>query len=351
MNNSADTPMQLPYEWQVNSMEKYVRKAIRELTSYEVHKWDYHIKLDANESIEWLEGLNRYPDDTSEAVISAIAQWRSVKKEQLLVGNGSSELIELTMKTFLSPGESVVTFEPTFSMYKIFTKLYSGKYAAMKMDSEFNLDVDRFIEFIYEEHAKLVIISNPNNPTGKVIPLEDIKKIAEQSDAIIILDEAYIEFGGESAIKLIEDYDNLIVLRTFSKAMGLAGIRFGYMIANEEAIGYIRRVKSPYNVNTVTQNTALKAFDNLEQIEENVELVKTERAWLFDQLETMNMSPVSSKANFILFKCTEDLYKKLRDSGILIRVFGGELTGYCRITVGTPAENRTTIGMMKGESA
>lgn len=328
-------------------MEKYVRDKIKDLKSYQVNKVPYTIKLDANEGIDWKDGLNRYPDDSAEELIKKIASWLDKPTEQLLIGNGSSELIELTLKTFLDPDECVVSLDPTFSMYQVFTTIYNGRYAGFKLDDDFEFETDDFIRFIKEEKAKIVLLSNPNNPTGKSIPYNEIIKIVETSDAIVVLDEAYIEFGGESLIDVIDQYDNLIVLRTFSKAFGMAGIRLGYMLSNEGVIDYIKRVKSPYNVNQVTQENGIKALENMSLIKKNIDLIKKERSWLYQELLKLDILPVDSTANFILFKYEKPVAKYLLDEGIQIRKFSGKLDNYYRITVGTNEENQVVIQKLK----
>ena len=328
-------------------MKQNVRKVVRDLKPYVVNKLDYRVKLDANEGINWLEDLNRYPDDSSEALIEKLSEWLNKSPDQLIVGNGSSELIELVLKTFLDPGEVVASFEPTFSMYRIFTLLYNGRYEGYELNEDFELDVNGFIGFIKEKKAKIVLVTNPNNPTGRSIPIESVLKIVENSDAIVVLDEAYVEFGGDSAIDYVEKYDNLVVLRTFSKAIALAGIRLGYLVAGEELTGYVKRVRSPYNLNALSQEMGLKAFDQFDQIAENVETIREERSKLEKALGEMGLEPVPSDANFIMFKCEKDIWDTLVSDGVLIRQFGKDLSGYYRVTVGTESENKIAIESLR----
>jgi histidinol-phosphate aminotransferase len=328
-------------------MEKYVRKVVKNFKPYKVNKLDYRVKLDANEGIKWNEDLNRYPDDSAEYLISKLSIWLNKTPEQLIVGNGSSELIEMVMKTFLDPGEVLVSFEPTFSLYSMFTTLYNGIYEGYQMDESFKLNVGQFIDFANEKKAKIVLVSNPNNPTGRSIPIKDVIEIVENVDAIIVLDEAYVEFGGDSAIDYVEKYNNLVVLRTFSKAIALAGIRLGYLVASEELTSYVKRVRSPYNLNALSQEIGLTVFDKLDMIADNVQIIKDERAKLEKALDELGLNPVPSDANFILFKCEQDLWDSLVAEGVLIRQFGGDLSGYYRITVGTEAENKMAIESLR----
>lgn len=325
-------------------MRKYLRKEIKELKAYELVEREYRLKLDANEGIDWINGLNRYPLDRSDKVRERLGEKLLVNSNKILVGNGSSELIELMMKAYLEAGQVVASISPTFSMYKIFTIIHKGNYLAYPLDNMESLNVDGFIEFIREKKAKLVILSNPNNPTGTIIKRQDIFKIIKSVDAMVVLDQAYIEFADEqiSEEELI-DFDNLVVLRTFSKAIGLAGIRLGYMLANKETIDCINLVRSPYNVNTLSQEMALKALSNDKLIRENVMIIKKERERMREYLEKNGIRPLPSSANFLFFKAPKYLYEGLLEKGILIRDFGLGLDGYHRLTIGSKSENDLVI--------
>ena len=320
-------------------MEKYLREEIKNLNAYEVINRDFQIKLDANEGIDWIDGLNRYPIDRSDKLREKLAERLGKSPNELVVGNGSSELIELVMKAYVEAGETVVSFSPTFSMYRNFTIIHKGRYRDYPLENMERLDVEGFIDFIKEEKAKLVILSNPNNPTGYLIQKEDIIKIVSSVDAMVILDEAYIEFSNYPKGDDTREFSNLIVLRTFSKAMGLAGIRLGYMIANQEIIGYINRVKSPYNVNVLTQAMGLKALENNSITSANIETIKKERERMRIALEENGIKVLPSQANFLFFEAPKYIFDALTDRGIFIRNFGGQLQGYYRLTIGTPKEN------------
>ncbi len=330
-------------------MERYLRAEIKKLKAYKVVEKDYRVKLDANEGIEWVDGLNRYPVDRSDKLREELSEKLGKNPDEIVLGNGSSELIELMMKAYLEAGETVVSFSPTFSMYKIFTIIHKGEYAEYPLDDMQSLNVEVFIDFIKEKKAKLVILCNPNNPTGTLISKEDILKIVKSVDAMVVLDEAYIEFADYPQEVDTLEFDNLVVLRTFSKAMGLAGIRLGYMIANKETIDCINRVKSPYNINSLTQEMGLKALQNESAINENIKTIKEERERMRGFLEDNRIKPFPSGANFLFFKAPINIYKALCDNGILIRKFGGELKGYYRLTIGRPEENNNVIKVMEEE--
>ena len=330
-------------------MEKYLRKEIKKLKAYELVEKDYRVKLDANEGIDWLDGLNRYPVDRSDKLREKIAEKLEKNPDEIVLGNGSSELIELMMKAYLEAGETVASFSPTFSMYKIFTIIHKGEYVDYPLEDMERLNVEAFINFVKEKKAKLVIISNPNNPTGTLIPKKDILKIVESVDAMVILDEAYIEFADYPQGVEIREFENLVVLRTFSKAISLAGIRLGYMIANKETIDCINRVRSPYNVNSLTQEMGLKALKNDSIISENIKTIKKERERMREFLEKNGIKPLPSGANFLFFKAPIKIYEALWNKGILIRKFDGELESYYRLTIGRPEENNIVIKAIEEE--
>lgn len=325
-------------------MYKYLRDEIKELKNYDVNQLHCRIKMDANEGIDWLEGLNRYPDDYCTTLREMLSEKLGVEKDELVFGNGSSELIEQVMRAYLDYGEKVLSFSPTFAMYKIYTIINKGKYVDYPLKDFQNLDVDGFIEFIKEEKPKIVLLCNPNNPTGSLIKEEDINRIIEACDCMVILDEAYVEFAYENPPINIDKYKNLIILRTFSKAYSVAGIRLGYMIADKEIIGYINRVRSPYNVSTLSYKYGIKALENEKLAMKNTQLIVSERDRMETEMSNMGLKPVPSSANFIFFTGPEGLADSMLKDGVLIRAFGPEIY---RITVSTPEENNEAIRAMR----
>lgn len=328
-------------------MYKYLREEIKSLSAYEVKEMEYKVKLDANEGVDWMDGLNRYPVDRSDELREQLAKRLNKKPQELLLGNGSSELIELVLKAYLEADEAVVSISPTFSMYKIFTIIHKGRYEDYTLINMETLDVDGFIKFVSEKKAKIVILSNPNNPTGSLIPKEDILRIVKSVDAMVVLDEAYVEFSEYPYGDDTGEFKNLVVLRTFSKAIALAGIRLGYMIAHEEIIGYINRVRSPYNLNVLTQSAGLKALNDSGITKTNIEIIKSERKRMKEALEKKGFKPIDSHANFLFFPGKKGLGESLADKGILIRGFGGGLEGYYRLTIGTRGENDAVLNAIE----
>lgn len=320
-------------------MYKYLRKDIKNFKSYEVNDVEHSYKLDANEGIPWLDDLNLYPNDGCEDLREKLSELLDKTPQELLIGNGSSELIDYIMKAYLEYNEIVVSISPSFAMYKIYTIINKGKYEDYPLENMEYLNVEGFIRFIQDKGAKLVFLSNPNNPTGSIISKEDLRKIVSSVDGMVVLDEAYIEFSDYPLEDWTREFKNLIVLRTFSKAMALAAIRLGYMIAHKEVIGYINRVRSPYNVNSLTQKVALESLESLDKIYDNIGIIKSERMRIKEELDRLGFKTFPSWTNFIFFYGGKGLEGELLKKGILIRGFGGELEGYYRVSIGRPKEN------------
>lgn len=348
---------------------KWVRKDIDNLKEYKVDNKEYRIKLDANEGenillkdftrmdMEFLKDINRYPGKLEEKLKEEIGGYIKVKTENIILGNGSSEMIDLVMKTFIDKGDRILSFIPTFSMYSIFSNIYGGEFVGIQGESfysdkspreDFSLDIDILIEKAKEINPKLIILCNPNNPTGFLIDKASIKKLLENVDSIVLVDEAYIEFAEESMVDEIDIFDNLVVLRTFSKALGLAGLRLGYLLANLRITNIVNKVKPPYNLNSLSQGFAIRALENKVLIKTYVESVKVEREILYGNLKELGLKVYPSSGNFILFYSqVKGLGEKLESKGILIRVFSGELESYYRVTIGNKYENREFVNCLE----
>ncbi|WP_291583227.1 histidinol-phosphate transaminase [Clostridium sp. UBA6640] len=339
-----------------------VKESIRDLKEYVPNNLKYRIKLDANEGKNILfkdiykEGIkfegdfniNFYPDNEAILLREEIGKYININPANIIAGNGSSEMIELIIKTFVDKDEVILSFAPTFSMYSIFSKIYSTKFIGIKSNEDFSVDIELLINKAKEVNPKVVILCNPNNPTGYLIDEEHIKRLLEKTDSIVVVDEAYIEFAGDSMVNEIGNYKNLIVLRTLSKALGLASVRLGYMASNEKIINIINKVRSPYNLNALTQYVGVMALKNKDKIMSYVEKVKKEREFLYSKLKEIDIKAFKSYGNFIFFKCEiADLKYKLANHGILIRDFSEDLKGYFRVTVGSKYENREFIKCLK----
>ncbi len=275
---------------------------------------------------------------------AAISEYAGARAEQVLVGNGSDEVLDLAVKLFLNPGEKAIIPIPTFSMYEGIIKLYSGHPVYVPFSKNFEFNVDEMLERIDAE-TKIVFICSPNNPTGSAISRGDLERILEKR-VVVILDEAYVEFAKRSNIDLLEKYENLVVLRTFSKAFGLAGLRIGYGVAREEVVQHMLRIKPPFTVNTLAQRAAAAALMDKKHLKRTISTIKEGRAFLYEKLSKMpgvNIYP--SHGNFLLVKLPErvDVVDKLLEKGIIVRdcsSFRGLSKSFFRVSIGRPEENR-----------
>ena len=336
------------------------KESIRSLEPYVTNPTICSVKLDANEGdkdlyLDLLKKLgesditlNYYPDDSYSELKKEINNYVGYEPKNITVGNGSSELLDLCVKTFVDTDELILSLDPTFSMYSIYAKIVNSKYMGAGEGNDFTIDVDNVIKAIKENNPKLTIICNPNNPTGTVIKKEDVLRIVKSTDNIVIADEAYMEFSDESVVDEIENYDNLIVVKTMSKAFSMAGIRTGYLIANKELVQTIEKVRPPYNLNSISAFLATKALQQKEKMFDYVKALKNQRQKIYNGLLNMGVKVYESGANFIFFKSEiENLEEKLIKDDILIRKFGGKLDNYYRVTVGTEEENEAFLESMK----
>ena len=335
------------------------KQSVKELQPYVVNPVVCSVKLDANEGNKDLFKdlikdigddfyLNLYPDDNYTELKEAIVNYIGCKIENISVGNGSSELLDLCVKTFVDTNELILSLDPTFSMYSIYAKIVNSRYIGAGEGNDFTINVDDIIKSIEENDPKLTIICNPNNPTGTTIKRDDVLRIVKSTDNVVIVDEAYMEFSNESVVDEIENYDNLIVVKTMSKAFSMAGIRTGYLIANEELVKTIEKVRPPYNLNSISALLATKALKQKDKMLSYVENLKVEREKIYEKLLDMGVKAYKSGANFVFFSSKVDnLAEKLIENDVLIRKFGGKLDNYYRVTVGSPKENEAFLNAMK----
>ncbi|MBN2795170.1 MAG: histidinol-phosphate transaminase [Clostridia bacterium] len=320
----------------------YQRKIIKDMTEYKATQNNNMILMNANESNEIISfnmeevALNRYPDNLALKLKEKIALYNQLNKEEVIVGNGSSEIIELILKTYLNPKEKVMSFEPTFVMYKQYTEMYNGVYIGIPTQ-DFMLDVDFFIEQIQSEKPKVVFICNPNNPTGQLIKKYDLERIIKNTNGIVVIDEAYMEFSEGSMVNRLSQYDNLIILKTFSKAWGIAGARVGYGLSNFVRINEMLKAKSPYNLNSMSQWIALEILNQRDQVMDSVKKTIEQREKMERILNKMPIKVYKSYGNFIFITSELPLDILLYKKNILIRGF--ENQSY-RVTVSNEDENK-----------
>ena len=311
----------------------------------------------AQEAIkEAASGVNLYPDGDCYYLKGKLSKRLGVERGNIIFGNGSDELIELLYRAFATGEDDEILYcYPTFVEYKIIGMSFNKKLVELPL-KDFSYDIDKLLENI-NKNTRIIFLNTPNNPTGTIIKKSDIERVisAKEEDTLIVIDEAYYEYAiaEDDYEELLELYkhEGVILLRTFSKAYGLAGLRIGYGIANEEIIDYLNRVRPPFNVNSVAQAAALAALDDDEHIEKSVESNKRGKEFLYREFERLGIKYVKTYSNFILFDVGEDadsVYNKLLKKGIIVRSMSGY--GYrtmLRVTIGTMDENEMFIGGLR----
>lgn len=286
---------------------------------------------------------NRYPEFTPRPILEKLAGVYGGSPDGILVGNGSNELIQATLGVTLGAGDRVVAPAPTFALYRLLTAVLGGTYVPVPLGAGFAYDVDRLLETAVRERAKVVVLNSPNNPTGSALPEGAVERFLEQTDALILCDEAYQDYGGPSAIPLLAHTDRVVVLRTFSKALGMAGLRFGCAIADPAVAREIGKGKLPYNVNLVTLAAADVALDHLELRAAQIARTVAARDRAMAALAALpGITVYPSAANFFLVRfhrlAPREVFRRLiEEHGILLRDVSGtpELAQCLRVSVGT----------------
>jgi histidinol-phosphate aminotransferase len=342
------------------NLDALVRTNIRTLKPYssarDEFKGEASIFLDANENslgsplVKW---YNRYPDPLQLKVKEKIAFIKKISVDQIFLGNGSDEAIDLLYRCFCEPGiDEVVIFPPTYGMYEVSANINNVKLNRVPLTEQFQLDLEA-LEQTIKPSTKIIWICSPNNPTGNSIDREAIEMILNNFDGLVVIDEAYINFSRQKSwLSDLQDYPNLVVLQTLSKAWGLAGIRLGMAFASPEIIGYLNKVKPPYNISEPVQELAVKALEEIGQVNDMIVTLVNERQNMITSLlqneEVVKIYP--SDANFLLvkFKDASRLYKYFVEQGIVVRDRSNVILceGCLRITVGTPQENQKLLGSL-----
>lgn len=331
------------------NIRKLVRANVRDLVPYSSARDEFSgsasVFLDANENPH-NPPLNRYPDPTQKELKRAIATVKGTEMQNLFLGNGSDEGIDLLFRVLCEPGvDNVITVEPTYGMYRVCAGINNVEQRRVLLGERFRLDADAVIDAV-DEHTKMIFLCSPNNPTSNSLAREDLMRIVREVECMVVLDEAYIDFSSqESLLPEIEGSWNLVVLQTLSKAWGMAGIRLGMVFAHEELVGYLSRVKYPYNINSLTQDAALKQLVGPRTMENWVRLVLEERARMEQFLGNLEFVKeiFPSDANFLLVRMEHPsaVHDFLVSRGIIVRNRSSEpmCEGCLRITVGTGQEN------------
>ncbi|WP_139423632.1 histidinol-phosphate transaminase [Chryseobacterium mulctrae] len=337
-------------EFNINNL---VRKNILELQPYisfrDNNEFENPVLLDANENP--FGELNRYPDSTQKKLKQKLSEIKNISANQIAVGNGSDELIDLIIKVFCEPKkDSVLMMNPSFAMYGFYASINENKVIKLDLNADFEIVKDDFLKISKDFKSKVFFLCSPNNPTGNSV--KDIEYYIKNFNGIVVVDEAYIEFSGKkSCIELLEKYPNLIVLQTFSKAWGMAGARVGIAYSSKEIIKLINTVKAPYNVNSLSSNKVIELIDKQENVKQNIESILNEISWLKNEFQSVNCikKVYPTDANFFLieFEDIEKVYEKLLEKEILTSKRSPQIPNCIRINVGTREENIQLIQVLK----
>ena len=342
----------------MKSLEELTRTNIWSLAPYSSARNEYagreaRVFLDANEN-PYNQPFNRYPDPLQLELKAAISKVKGVPAENIFLGNGSDEAIDLPYRCFCEPGvDNVVAIEPTYGMYKVCADINAVEYRPVLLDENYQIVAEQLLAAT-DAHTKIIWICTPNNPTGNCLKREEVIKVIEGFEGLVIVDEAYSDFSSQKALRSeLSKYPNLIVLNTMSKAWGCAAIRLGMAFASKEIIHIFNKVKYPYNVNLLTQQQALEALKDPFEVDNWVKILLQERARMMD---AFSMLPICEKvyptdANFFLAKMTDatKIYNYLVDKGIIVRNrHRVQLCQNClRITIGTKTENSELIASLR----
>lgn len=342
-------------------IENLVRKNIKEMAAYSSARHEFigeaSIYLDANENpfgSPLQENYNRYPDPYQFLLKEKISGIKGVPVQNIFLGNGSDEAIDLLFRIFCDPGkDNAIILPPTYGMYEVCAEMNDTGLIKIPLTAAFQIDLNT-IEKEINEFTKLVFICSPNNPTGNCINRNDIEILLNNFDGLVVIDEAYINYAKQKTfIRELTEYPNLVILQTLSKAWGLAGLRLGMTFAGKPIIDYMNKIKYPYNINTATQQLAMQALINIEQTNKWIKTIVEQREILQTELKSLSMTTLvyPSEANFLLVKMKDakKIYDYLSGNGIIVRDRSKViLCDNClRITIGTPEENKILLNALK----
>ncbi len=345
-------------------MRSLLRPHIGGIAEYTLEHRECRIKLNQNENPYDLpeeirseilrrvaaEHWSRYPEFVPSRQMAKVAAFTGWRADGVLLGNGSNDILQLLFACALDAGRGVVISQPTFTLYRLLAEALGAPVRNVPMTRSFTVDTDAVIEAVNTTDAAMLVLCSPNNPTGGQIPVPEVERILKSTRALVVLDEAYVHFAGASAVQLLARYERLVVLQTFSKAMGAAGLRFGYALLSPDLARQLTKVKLPYSVNIFTLIAAEVFIDRWESLKSWIGALVSERSRLFTALDAMEgIRPYPSDANFILFETLRrspaEIFSALLSRGILIR----DVSRYpmlergLRVSVGTPEENTQFI--------
>jgi histidinol-phosphate aminotransferase len=333
-----------PYEWEPPSASIARQAGVPE---------DQVVRFDTN-TFPWPgarldalppESLNEYPDTSYAALTEAIAQYADVPTDRITVGAGADEILDLIAKAYIDASTRVVLSHPTYPMFRILTEMAGGSIDEVRA---INLHLDRRGFLDHARGARLTWLCNPNNPTGELLPLDFVEEVGLATDGVLVVDEAYFETSGVTALPLIERLPNLVVVRTLSKAFGLAGVRVGYSLAGAAISDALRRVRPPGSISVVSAALGVQAFTDLDGMRARVQQVKDERTRLRRGLQALDLEVRDSAANFLLVQTGRSAAPALLEKGLVVRTFPATsvLAEYIRVTVRRPEENDRLVAVL-----
>jgi histidinol-phosphate aminotransferase len=347
---------------------RHIKPAVRSIAAYTLAAREAVVKINQNENpYDVPEGFkrrvldlalsrpwSRYPDFDPKELVERLAKFSGWKADGILAGNGSNELIEALLLVTVGAGTRVIIPEPTFTLYALLTKILGGEAIRVALGPELEYVPEELRKVRRELAAPITIVCSPNNPTGGILPAEEVSRLCEDADGLVVVDEAYHEFSGQSVVPLLERHPNLIVLRTFSKAMALAGLRLGYLLASPEIVREVNKARLPYNLNFFSQAVATAALDDWDSLRGNVDKIVASREDLLYRLYRVpGVRPFPSKANFILLELLEadpkTVFEAVYRRGVLVR----DVTSYprlqrcLRVSVGSEPENEAFLSALR----
>lgn len=350
-------------------MKNWIRPEIQALSAYHVPDASGYIKLDAMENpyrfpdeltSKWLEmlgqaELNRYPDPAASRLKQKIIATLNIPENaEIILGNGSDELIQMIMMAISAPDRAVLSIEPSFVMYRMIATFLNMPYVGVPLNGDFSLDSDTVLEAIRQHQPAVIFLAFPNNPSGNLFDEPEIDRLISSTEALVVVDEAYYAFAGKSYADKLGQFDNLLVMRTVSK-MGLAGLRLGYLAGPADLIREIDKVRLPYNINILTQLSAEFALDHIDELNKQTVRIKQDRERLYSAMQSIDAIEVyPSQANFILFrilsKQADNVFESLKQQKVLVKNLSHSspaLQNCLRVTVGMPEENERFLAALK----
>ncbi|MDG1778646.1 MAG: histidinol-phosphate transaminase [Flavobacteriaceae bacterium] len=341
------------------NLNQLIRPCIKAMKPYSSARDEFKsqdqnlVFLDANEN-PFANGLNRYPDPQQQLLKDKLAELKGVEPNQILLGNGSDEVLDLLFRVFCTPNkDAMLTLTPTYAMYGVLANLNAVEQQTVALTADFQIDVEAVLNAT-QPNTKLLFVCSPNNPSGNTMNVIAIKRILDNFNGIVVIDEAYIDFtDATSWLKYLSAYPNLVVTQTLSKAYGLAGIRLGICYASSEIIAVLNKIKPPYNINILTQKAALEVLSDRTTTQEQVRIILSERDTLIQNFQNIPWIETlfPTDANFILMRVDDAnlRYEQLKQKGIIVRNRTNQpLCENClRISVGTPQENMKLINVFK----